>query len=308
VGIEILPPSKVRSTRVVGVAKRLKLFNESVEVGSPTQFRKWIEDTATIAEIVRGRLEPVEASALGRVAPHSTLIEMLADGSSAEFDVAGSRIAETRDIRLDDPRDALNDPLLELKLRRDGQLLPGERIARTLVRMGPRSGAEKHPLRVVADAYEERANRFNRSLNNLYLQPNAADLESFVRAEQDVWTDIVRELESHGLVEEMPAAGASRHILLSWGEGTFGPGWHYESYEIDDGRRGVLLRIDSTLHRDLTSMKPSSEVAELLEIDDVDAVVRSSMGYADSAIGALLGYGDYDVRIAPPEDFLAIGN
>jgi hypothetical protein len=297
--LDELPPGRVRGSRATQISKRLNVHSAKQATDSSEAIHEWVAHRSQIEEFFRLHLTNTEASALGRTLPHSTLLEVIADGSWAEFDVANSAAAQVRRIRLQNPQDALNDPLLSLRLRKEGQLRAGERIVRTVVHAG-KDPKQPHALRMVADALEDRSARFNAFLPPVRFAADEKAIEKAIVTEQEIQADIVRQLDGSSMVATGPRPGISIHLLLNWRqEGNLGS-WHAKLWESDDDLRVISVKIARERIEGSETFAPSAAEADLLSMRDMDSWSRSNAGDAITILSGLIGYQAGDISIDLP--------
>lgn len=299
--VENLPAPRVPWARFAHLQDLLGLGNAKVAVPTKLDLISQLEARVQILNYIGVALPPSDSSALGITTPSRLLIDVEDEQAGpAEFVVSGSATPSVTRISLASPADALGDPLLELKFRRDALIGYTERIQLRSVRSLAPSEID-HPFVQVVKSLSERGREFNRSLDRITIVPDERQLALAFKKERDLRESLLVELARRSLVDL--GAGAQNfstyvELWLSHEEG-WGSSWRAERFDFDDGQGSVRVVVSDSAP-DRPGWDLSDEQVTSMGFTG-QKLVRSVRGFADGIVGALLGFDHGDIRISSAE-------
>lgn len=295
-----LPRSRVRHGRYSELAKRLGLDRVKEPVASADDITARVGRRVRIVETIRRHFTEEEASSFGWREPLSTLVDVRDEQTGwAEISIAGCTEGELREFTLPDGQWLLKDPLLELKLRRDGLLRPGERVTRWTVHGGSSKLEAPHPLQDVSEDLKKLGRSYNRNLEQVLVELDEVTVARAIRSERDIERRILEDLRAGSLIDESDDGrlSASLHVFLQIRSADgLGTNWFAYHYEVHDGIGEVTVKV---LPPDAPSpeWRPSAEEATAMGISDEALISHSGRGFADAVLAGLLGFDVEDIQL-----------
>jgi hypothetical protein len=302
-----MPGARIHYARYEAIAKLTGKL-EGSQITTLEEFTRRVEVRDAIREVIRGRFTGDEASAFGWRDTIATLID---DAGSAvgwaEITIAGSASPAPRLFHAGHDKPLFADPLLELKLRRDGALSPTERTTRFSFRGGSSNHALGHPLTDVVKELKDLGRQYNQRLARISISTDETTLADLIDSELSLQWSIVEELARHGLIPTTMASRPTTSLLVVLIPQATRPNslmWSASSYVVNDARQDVTVKI-----LDVNSPHPpwslDQEQGLALGVSDVSIVSPGPMGYATHILQDLLGLDSGDFNLSIPEWVLA---
>ena len=295
--IDRLPPARIRLARV---ARALTEFADNPTSSSILEHAR---HRTRIMEAVRRTLNPDEASAINWVEPRSLLLDIAdAGGSWAEVRLRGGDEAAVTEIILPEGAGLLADPLIELKLRREGQIDNNHTMDGWSIHSRSTLSERKSALQEVLDELKKRTQAFNRGLAAVPVPVDPSALEDLIREERRAGRDLLDAIVNTGLTKSMPADDdSSVHVFLYLhdDEEVFFEGWMASAIHADDHQNNVTVQFLRPGQPHPSFMTTADEL-EQFGLPPRDTLKAVENGDAESVLAPLLGWDREDVRLARP--------
>lgn len=290
-----LPPARVTLARLVRILK-----DQSGDPVTMSPIQR-VRERVRLADAIGNVLRPDEASAVDWFEPLSVVVDEGQDAGWSEVRLRGGPAATVVETSATAHLDLWGDPLIELKLRRDGYILPTQRVEAWAIHAGSPLSPAEPPLKEVADELEKRTKAYNDRLARIPIPVTEDELERMLASSLRTEEELTRTLVGNGVIAA-PLVEDPTSLYVYIQPSTDGPmfdDWRASTYEFRDGKGEVRVRVLGATDPMPEYLLTSTEAAAH-NLPSPELQIAASMGYADHILASLLGLEFNDITLPRP--------